>query len=381
MRVIHCAPAGGLRLALGTLLLHHVVVAGAAAQSVFRVTPSISATQVYDSNLFFAASDPQADFITRVTPTIESEFRSARWTLSGRYSLDAERFAQHATLSRADARQHALAGVAYRPTARLVLALATEFARTQNPGELVPETGLSFTRRAAERLGAHSSITHRVSPVTTGTIDYKFAEDRIEGGILIRSHDARIASKRRMSERDSLDAVFRVRQFLFGAASATSQGLRLGWTRAITARVSVSIDGGPSVTNTRPGADLAVSLRNRFKAGDISVAYMREPTTVFGLAGTVLAQSVSVPTSWTVRQRLQIRVTPAFYRTELAALRADAYRLMVGTLWPIAGNFSLETSINASRQRGALYAGLADQMVPRHEAVIRLVAAPGTHSR
>jgi hypothetical protein len=376
MRVIRCAPAGGLRLTLGILLLHHVVATGVAAQSVFRVTPSISVTQMYDSNILFTPSDRQADFITRVTPAIESEYRSPLWTLSGRYTLDGERFAQHATLSRANAQQHAVAGIRYQPTARMVVAVATEFARTQTPGELVPQTGLAFGRRAAQRLGAHSSIAHRLSPVTTGTIGYKFTEDRIEGGILIRSHDATIAAERRMSERDTLDAAFRSRQFLFGAASATSQVLRLGWTRAVTGRVSVSIDAGPNVTNARPGLDLAVSLRNRFDAGDVSVAYMREPTTVFGLAGTVDTQSVSATTSWDARRWLRIRVTPAFYQSELAAVRADVYRLMVDTVWSIAGNLSLETSFNASQQRGGLYAGFAGQIVPRHEAVIRLVAAP-----
>ena len=48
-----------------------------------RVSPLFSATQVYDSNLFSASVAPQGDFITRLSPGIEGEYRSPRSACSG----------------------------------------------------------------------------------------------------------------------------------------------------------------------------------------------------------------------------------------------------------------------------------------------------------
>ena len=77
------------------------------AQGVFRATPSVSVTQQHDSNVFSTSVDPEADFVTRVSSGVDSQYRSPLWTMSGRYFLDNEHFADHADLDSVDARQRA----------------------------------------------------------------------------------------------------------------------------------------------------------------------------------------------------------------------------------------------------------------------------------
>ena len=70
---------------------------------------------VSDSNLFCGPADRQSDVIARVSPAIDAEYRSTRLTLLGRYTVDAERFAEHASLTTPRARQQAAVDVLYRP--------------------------------------------------------------------------------------------------------------------------------------------------------------------------------------------------------------------------------------------------------------------------
>src|SRR5947208_13459094 len=76
-------------------------------QTPFRVTPSVASSQEYDSNLFATFVAPQADFMTRVSPGIEAEYRSTPLTFLGKYTLDVERFERHPQLTTADGGQHA----------------------------------------------------------------------------------------------------------------------------------------------------------------------------------------------------------------------------------------------------------------------------------
>jgi hypothetical protein len=111
-----------------------------------RVTPLFSTSQRYDSNLFSTALDPQGDFITRVSPGIEGEYRSPRFSLMGRYALDLERFATHPELSTADGRQQATIDLRTSRSRRLEFAVDAAYTRTRTPGDLSAGTGLTLAR-------------------------------------------------------------------------------------------------------------------------------------------------------------------------------------------------------------------------------------------
>jgi hypothetical protein len=355
---------------------------GQQSSGVVHVRPLFDMAQVYDSNLFSTPADRQADFITRVTPGLASEYRSPRLTLFGRYTFDAERFSRHADLTdMTNARQHAALELAYRATRRTSLAVDAELSKTQTPGELNAGTALTFTRARARRVAAHSSITRQLNMVTAGTLDYVFTESRITDGLDTRTHAAAIGFDRRLSLHDTVGLGYRLEQFLFGMSSVTSQVLALRWNDAITRRASVSVDGGPRVTNGSLAPDLSAAVHYRFKSGALSLAYGRTQTTVIGLMGPADTRSLAATTTWSLPQSLQLRAAPARYQSAQAGRRADVFQLAVALSRPIAKGLSLDVAFDTYVQHGNLYTGLASETIPRHVAMIRLAAAPGLRLR
>src|SRR5437867_9458499 len=81
-----------------------------------EATPSLSVAQVYDDNIFYSASAPQADRIARITPVLELGYRAPRWSTSARYGFDAESFSEHSELSTPMMRQRANLDLALEPS-------------------------------------------------------------------------------------------------------------------------------------------------------------------------------------------------------------------------------------------------------------------------
>lgn len=387
----------GRGAALGVVLVCEGMLPNTAgAQEGFQLRPSFTAAQVHDSNLFSTSSDRVADFVTRVTPVIESEYRWTRWTLQGRYTFDAERFAEHPELNSVAARRHTLVGVQYRPTRRLTLAADGELSSTQTPGDLNLLTGLSFTRVRAERIAAHSSITRQLHKLTTGTIDYTFSEDRLAdasfttdrlaSAIETHTHAATVGADHHISSRDIVKVKSSVHQFAFeshdaGTFTATSLALTLGWTRVLARDTDITVDGGPRATNGTIAPELSGGIRFRFDSGSVSFAYARTQTTIIGLAGIADTQSATATAAWSPRRSLQIAVSPAFLRSGNVSAHADVYRLTLDASHAIGRNLSVAFVGVTNIQNGNLYAGLASETIQHQNIMIKIIAQPGLHAR
>jgi hypothetical protein len=371
------------RLALGLIVMSATVPGSARAQEGFRFSPSFSAAQVYESNLFSTPVDRQADLIMRVTPGIATERRSTVWTLAGRYSLDIERFADHPALTSMDARQHGILGLGYRPTRRLALDADAEITRTRAPGELNADTGLAYARARAARTTVHSLITRHLDALTSGRLEYTFSQDRVAGAVDIRTHTARVGADRHWSSRDEVSVDYRVQQMLFGFAgagtsAATSHALSFGWNRAFSRSVRLSLAGGPRVTNGSTAPDLAADVRYHLSPIDLSLAYARTQATVIGLAGTADTQSATAAAAWSLRRSLRIIVSPAFVRSQHAALQATVYRLALDASHPVGRDLSIAFAVVSSTQHGIFYAHLSnDGTIQQQSVMVKLVAEPG----
>lgn len=365
------------RLVLALVLLHDVMAARPAqAQSVFQVRPLMATAQVFDSNLFFTSMDPQADFITRISPGVLSDYRSPRLALLGRYTLDVERFAEHPELSGMAARQQATITLAYHATPRVAVAADAEYSTTHTPSELNADTGLILSRAKADRAAAYTAITRHIDPATTATFDYQFTQYRVEGGGAILTHVATIGGARKVSARDTVSVDYRLHQYAVGASSPTSHELRVGWTRAITERSTVSIDGGPRVTNGRPAAELSASVGYRLQPGDLSVAYVRTQTTAIGLTGVADLQKISATAAWSPRRTLRMQVSPIVFRTTQSESHASVYRLSVDVARQMTHVLSINAVVNADLQHGTLSPALANGTIPHQDVMIRLVVEP-----
>ena len=365
---------GGLALAL---VLHEMVAPRAAhAQGVFQLRPLMTTAQLYDSNLFFTRTDRQSDLITRISPGVLSEYGSPRLALRSRYTLDLERFTDHPELSGMDARQHGAIDFSYRANSLVALAGDAEYSTTHTPSELNAETGLILSRARAQRVGAHSLLTRRLGPSTAGTIDYLLTQDRIEGGIAILTQAATLGADRQLSSRDTVSAGYRLQQYSLGTSSPTSHALRLGWSRGITERSTVSIDGGPRMTDGLVTPELSASIRYQFRPGDLSLAYARTQTTAIGLAGLAETQRVSATATWRPRRSLRMQISPAFFHSEQSGAQADVYHLSVDVTRQIAPGLSLAAVMNTYVQRGTFSTQLASGTIPHQDVMIRLVVEP-----
>jgi hypothetical protein len=357
------------------LAFAHAETAG--AQGIVHVRPLFGVSQMYDSNLFFTSLNREADFVTRMTPGFESEYRSEVMALVGRYSRDIERYANHADLTSINTREHATVDSTYRPTRRLTLTAGAELSRTQIPGELNVGTGLTFTRAAARRVSARSSLARQFGRITEGRMEYTFTGDHLAGGVGIRTHTAAAVTERQLSSRDTVIAGYRAHQFLFGTSgagstSATSHALTVGWTRTITRQASLSIDAGPQVTNGSPAAEISAAVHYRARPVDLSLAYGRRQTTIIGLPGTSHTQSMTGSAAWTLlRHSLRVQVSPAFYQSAHPLLRADVYRLGLDVDRRITDRLSVGVGLDMNVQRNRDIATFARQI-----AMIRLVATP-----
>jgi hypothetical protein len=366
------------RCALGALIVLCDFVAPRAApgQAVFQITPVVATTEIYDSNLFFTPLDPQADFMTRVSAGIDSQYQSPLLTFGGRYRLDAERFAEHHELTTLDGRQDAAMNVRYRPTRRTTFSTAATFTSTRTPGELNAGTGLALMRAKAQRLTVHPSMTRQVHRTAKATVDYSFTEDQIVGGVRLRAHSASVDVERHASTGDAITVGVAVQRFEFGAAPVTSEAVLVGWTRQISRRTSVALRGGPRVTDGATAAELSASVRAHMKPADLSLDYARTQTTAIGLAGPVETNSLTATASWRLRRSFELRMTPGAFQSMYGGLQSRAYRLALEASQQISRQLSLVASYDANLQNGQIYAVAGSATISRHVVLVSLVRTP-----
>ena len=349
----------------------------ATAQQMFRLNPSVSVTEVYDSNLFFTPSDRQGDSIWRVSPAIEPEYRSMPWTMVGRLTLDAERFAAHPELNTIQAREHAALDLRYHPAPRWTFGTVTEFSKTQTPGELNVLTAVTLARANASRLAIRPSATYDFDAVTQGKLEYSCTDDRLAGSPRLRAQTATVSVDRHTSPRDTASLGYSVRQFLFGSDDrATSQVLSVGWTHSMTPLASLTLQGGPRVSDGVLAPELSASLRYRVRLGDLGLTYSHGQTTLVGLDGTVDTHGLAATAMYRPRRSIQMRMAPGMYRSVRVGSAAQVYRVAFGVAGSIGRWLWLDASYDMNLQHGDLYAARPLDRIARHVAQIRLVAAP-----
>ncbi len=356
MRVLGRSGFGLELVLLGTLL----VPIGARAQSGFYITPSVSLAEVYDDNLFFTASRRQSDVITRLSPDIQAGYRSPTLELLGRYTFDAEAFAEHPELSTAQARQQASLDVRYLPTPLLTLSLDGGYQTTQTPAELNVQTGLQAARASAERVVATPSVAYRLDPVTTGAADYTFTRDTQSGGTTVDTHVANLGLDRRLTEWDTAAVGYTLRQFEFsgsafgGGGTTTAHLVTVGWTRQLTPLTRVALRGGPRLSEGSAAAEASASIRHLLRRGEVSLAYERTQATVIGQPGVVESDSFTAALVYQPLASLRLRAAPSFILSAGPAGQAKVYRATLDATYQITRSISLTGSYEFTRQEGTV---------------------------
>jgi hypothetical protein len=348
---------------------------GVNAQSGYFAAPSLSLAGVYDDNLFSSISQPEQDRFLRLSPGIEAGYRSAPLTFKGTYTLDAEAYANHPELDSSRARAQASMDLQYRPTRLLTLAAEGSYTKTQRPDELNVDTGLDIGRVRAERSFIGPSASFRFDPATVGTAAYRFTRDKLVDGIGTDTHTATLGVDRRITPRTTASVGYAVHRFVFeGEERTTSLVFTFGGTHEFTPRTTVTVLGGPRVSEGSIDPEISVSLRRTLKRGSLSFDYARTQSTVIGQAGAVDTRSLRATAEYSFGPSLEIRAAPGYQSSTRGGFRTDVYRVNLETRYRITKSLSLFGSYEFGLQRGILDAP-GDEEIARNVVLLGIVLA------
>jgi hypothetical protein len=183
--------------------------APAQGRSYARVSGSLE--QLYDSNLFAAPESlqPQSDWITRFGPLFEAGYESEPLNLKINYGFDAERHQELVELDNVFARQNANTTLNYRGRT-IGVQLIADYVTTQSPTDLNLDTLRFVGQSRAERIGSSEAFTFDLSPVTSLKVDHGFTRDSLVGGVTSLAHAGRLGVARKVSERTTMRADYRL---------------------------------------------------------------------------------------------------------------------------------------------------------------------------
>jgi hypothetical protein len=357
------------RVALGCFLIQGCAPSMVRGQEALRLEPSLRVSQVYDSNLLFAADGRQDDFITRISPGIDTAYRSAVLSFTGDYSLDAERFAEHSSLTGVNAHRTRVS-TTYKPAPRFELAAEGAFMRTQFPGELAPGTGLVLRPAPALRFFVHPSAARQLDQRTSADVDYSFTDDQIVGGMRFRAQSTSIRLQRRESERTTASIRYELDRFDFNTGTAsTSNMLTLGWTRSMTRDLSIALTGGPRIDNRRLEPELTAGMQARVRTGDLSLAYSRSRAPVIGFTSAAQTDTLRGSVAFMPWRHARVQVMPSVYRVVTGDRHARISRLGV-EVSPVT---SLRAEYDVSLQNGDIYSTALPSAFSRHVLSITFI--------
>lgn len=327
-----------------------------AAQSRFELAPSLAVAQVWDDNLFSSPDEPLADAITRVSPGLRAMIRSPRLDVSLAYSHEGEVFAEESSLSTASARKAAEAAFRYSGRRGLLVEAVQAYTTTLTPGELVPTTGLDLGRRPASQLSSWESLSVLLGPRTRGTARHDFLRDTIEGGLTGQTHTAALTLERTRSERTTVSFGYTLRRFGSAGERTTSHVLLAGWSHALGPRTSVLLTAGPRLTAGRrevePEGEL--SLRQRFRRGEVTAAYVRTQARILGQPGVGFTESATLNLTGEVSRGLRVAVSPGFFRNRVPQADFTVGRVATDVTWSIGRSVSIVGSHLVAATRGSL---------------------------
>lgn len=300
-------------------------------QAGWYVTPSVSLSEAYDDNIFFAPSNQpagtqtsqskQGDFIFRGTPGLNAGYKSGPFTLLGGYAVSGEVYAHNSDLNTIPAEQNATLETRYRPDPLLLLSflggyLQSEEAQQLNSPAVEAQTGVPATALQGQR--ARSSLyylgptaTYQIDQLTSVSDGYDFSHTQQVGATSSDTHTVSASFDRRITERDMGDLAYTFQRFSFTqpAPPATttpeagtppppqpddvtnSHVFTVGWTRELTSLTRIVLRGGPRFTEGSVFPEAFGSISHKLTRGLLEFSYARTQTTAIGQTGTVNTQS------------------------------------------------------------------------------------------
>ena len=301
----------GLRVVVAALLLLGIP-ALARAQAGWYLTPSLSLSEEYQSNIFGTSSDEVSDFVTRIAPGLTLGYFSEPLTFSFNYSIDAEIFAENSELNNFGDNQRAGLFFRYLPNPRWTLGLTGSFVQSEDSGNLlIPTAGLTAPAgptptptpgappspgAAPPPAGTLPTAPAGTVPVVPGvdvgrtrtryvvvapTVSYEYdLRTRLDGGYTYtwtdvengaedQSHALTAGVSRELTPRDrghlrDLLNIFVQEE----SGTSLSNAVLVGWSRQLAERTTLFLEAGPRINDEGDwGVDATARLDHQFGNG------------------------------------------------------------------------------------------------------------------
>ena len=350
-------------------------LADAASEGVpagFYFEPSLLIGQFFDDNVFLSTESPQSDSFIRLSPDIESGYRSQRTLVIARYALEGERYRQHPELEALTARQQATVDVSAFGSPRLLISAGAGYFETTTPSELNRVTGIVTGRARAERLGGRAQVHYRTSPNGRLRGEYLVDYDRLEEELDSINQQATVEYRHQVTTRTFVSAGYVLHDFQFrNVALRPSHVFAAGLGYRISPSTVFVVRGGPRLFEEviGPGVPLPLSpnepedpgapppsgvgpvpgerrierslvpewraeLSSVLPRGTFDLAVARTQGTAFGVGEIIDSTGVSASLLYHPASRVDLRVSPGFYHDEFGPTETRTFRLGAGlTVW------------------------------------------------
>lgn len=361
------------------LAIDVIAVPRASAQSNVTFVPSISASTVYDDNLF-AGTSGDVGVMSHLRPAFEVNYESPTFTFFSFGSFDMQR-SNHPALNTFDARRHGTLDVHHRITPGTTLGFGLRYDRTETPGEINLDSGILGPRKTAERFEANPSVAVHVRPRTIVSVSYDGTTESLVDDINGTLHVGRAGVTRQTSTRDEVTVSYLGRTFVDRFGTETSHAALLGWTRELAYATRLTLQGGPRVSTYGSGVvpEFLAGLTRNTHVVRIALDYVHGETIVLGIRGPVAVDSGTARLIWRLAPRVELGTH--FGVSDISTLADEDVRVyratIVGSWTPNGGPYTLATTYGADYQQGFLRRTFfVNDDVLRHTVRVTLTIAP-----
>jgi hypothetical protein len=186
------------------------------------------------------------------------------------------------------------------------------YVNTQTPTELNLETMRFVGRSRAERVDSSEALVMNLSPVTSVKLDHEFRHDSLEGAFSSIGNGARLGVDRKMNERTSVRADYRVAFINFSSGGEErSHAGTFGVVHAITPMLGIEVDAGLRSTSGDIDPEVSALLRQRMQNGAVAVRYLRTRETTIGEGASMDIRRISAEVTYTPTRAIAFTISPA----------------------------------------------------------------------
>ena len=280
------------------------------------VIPSLSLSEIYDSNIFGRSSDGRGsgdassrdrgsgeagDFITQVSPGLVAGYESSRFRLLGGYRFDSQWYADHSELNSALETQVGQLQFGYVPTPSLRLNANASYQKSKNTDLVTQETGASAVNVGRRGGGVSvatvsASAAYDLMPLTVVGASYGFTYSDlgstagVSGSTTTQNNSVNLTVSRELSPLDRATLSYGFSFFetdeTTGHTPSTFHTILVGYARDFSQDTGFLLALGPQFSDSgdvRAAAN--AQLRWAFRYATVFLAYSRGQGVVVGLTG------------------------------------------------------------------------------------------------